>query len=362
MEFDLDDAQRMLDQSLRAMLADRMPLERLKKVAAEGGGLDSGLWQSICELGLPGLLVPEQHGGSGLSVLDAAVAAEALGHAAAPSPFISAAVMAPLAFRASASAGQQAEWLPRIAGGQARLAVAFAGLAGQTGRAEAQLDGGKLSGTIEGVADAIGATHVLVYLPDGRAALTAIDGKGVALERIASLDPGRPLARLSFASAPAEVLDAANDARVAALGVLDAGRVMLAADTLGAAQSMLDKAVAYAKERVQFGRVIGSFQGVKHTCAEMAAALEPCRAMVWHAAHAQDALPAEARAAACHAKAHLAEVGREVARLSTEVHGGMGFTDLLGLHYWFKRIAFNRHVLGGPERCREEAAVAQGWA
>ena len=143
--------------------------------------------------------------------------------------------------------------------------------------------------------------------------------------------------------------------------MLDAGRVVLAADTLGAAQTMLDRAVAFAKERVQFGRVIGSFQGVKYMLADCVTMLEPCRGMVWYAAHAQDGLPDEARLTACHAKAHVADVAREVARMTTETHGGMGFTDLLGLHYWFKRISFNRQVLGGPERCREEAAALQGW-
>jgi len=83
--------------------------------------------------------------------------------------------------------------------------------------------------------------------------------------------------------------------------------------------------------------------------------------MVWYAAYAQDALPDEARLTACHAKAHVADVARDVARMTTETHGGMGFTDLLGLHYWFKRIGFNRQILGNPERCREEAAILQGW-
>ena len=142
--------------------------------------------------------------------------------------------------------------------------------------------------------------------------------------------------------------------------MLDAGRVILAADTLGAGQSMLDKAVAYSKERVQFGRVIASFQGVKHTLADLATEFEPCRAMVWYAAHAQDAIPEEARLTALQVKAHLGDVGRTHARLATEVHGGMGFTDLLGLHYWFKRIGFDRQMLGSPERLRREAAVAQG--
>jgi alkylation response protein AidB-like acyl-CoA dehydrogenase len=123
---------------------------------------------------------------------------------------------------------------------------------------------------------------------------------------------------------------------------------------------MIDRAVAYAKEREQFNRPIASFQAVKHLCAEMVAELEPCRAMIWYAGHALDELPDEAHLIACHAKAHLAEVGKFVAKTATEVHGGMGFTDLLGLHYWFKRIGFDRQMLGAPELVREEAAREQG--
>ena len=165
------------------------------------------------------------------------------------------------------------------------------------------------------------------------------------------------MADLSFAATPVEVLTGGDARRV-----LDAGRVVLAAETLGAAQSMLDQAVAYAGQRRQFGRIIASFQGVKHACAEMAAWLEPCRAFVWYAAHVQDGPDEEARTLAAQVKAHLDEVGRDVARHATEVHGGMGFTELLGLPFWFKRITANRQLLGGPERCREEAAAAQSRA
>jgi alkylation response protein AidB-like acyl-CoA dehydrogenase len=137
---------------------------------------------------------------------------------------------------------------------------------------------------------------------------------------------------------------------------------MLAADTLGAGWRMIEMATAYAKQRKQFGRAIGSFQAVKHMCAEMAAELEPGRALMWYAAHAQDHLPDEASLMAAHAKAYLTEVGRFVARTAVEVHGGIGITDLLGLHYWFKRIGVNRQLLGAPERLREEAARLQGLA
>jgi alkylation response protein AidB-like acyl-CoA dehydrogenase len=136
-------------------------------------------------------------------------------------------------------------------------------------------------------------------------------------------------------------------------------RVLLAADLLGCCDRALELALAYAMQRRQFDRPIASFQAVKHLCAEMAAELEPARALVWYAAYAFDNAPDEAPLMAAHAKAHLAEIGRFIARTSTEVHGGIGMTDLLGLHYWFKRIGLNRQLLGSPERLREEAARVQ---
>lgn len=359
MEFALSVEQNMLEESLRGLFAKRLPMNKLRPIAEKGQGFESGLWDCLVGQGVAGLMVPERFGGVGLSLLDAAIAAESFGYHAVPAPFVASVVMAPLALMASGSEMQQAQWLPGIAGGEVRIGVAFAGGSGQTGEAVADLVGERVSGRITGALDCGCATHFLVYLDDGRAVLLEAKDAGVEVQVHRSLDRTRPVADLSFDKAKAAILNAADDAKAAATRVLDAGRVVLAADTLGAAQSMFDKALAYSKERVQFNRVIGSFQGVKHTLADMITALDPCRALVWYAAHAQDALPGEARVAALQAKAHLGDVGREVARLATEVHGGMGFTDLLGLHYWFKRIAFNRQLLGAPERCRQEAAAAQ---
>ena len=199
----------------------------------------------------------------------------------------------------------------------------------------------------------------LVASRDAQLFLVARDAPGLTRRNLISIDRTRRVGELVFAEVAAELLPGSSDPGIAHR-LIAHGRVMHAADTLGASQAMLDKAVAYAGTRQQFGRVIGSFQAVKHLCAEMAAALEPSRALVWYAAHALTALPDEARLYACHAKAHLAEVGTFVARTATEVHGGMGFTDLLGLHYWFKRIGLNRQLLGSPERARHEAAEMQG--
>ena len=361
MDFALSEEQKMLEASLRGFLADRLPMQRRRAIASAGTGHDQELWTDLVAQGIAGLTVPERHGGAGLGILDAAVAGEALGYHAVPCPFAASLVMASLALQASGTAEQQQAWLPKIAAGEMRIAVGFASPIGQTGVAKLTLDGKRLSGRVRSVIDGAGATHVMVYLADGRPALAAVADEGIRASLISSLDRTRPLFDVGFENAPAIVLSAANDPEAARTRVLDAGRVMLAADTLGAAQSMFDQAVAFAKERVQFGRIIGSFQGVKHTLADLATVLEPCRALVWFAAHAQDALPDEARVAALQAKAHLDDVGREVARLSTEVHGGMGFTDLQGLHYWWKRIDTNRQLLGTPERCRHEAALVQGW-
>jgi alkylation response protein AidB-like acyl-CoA dehydrogenase len=130
---------------------------------------------------------------------------------------------------------------------------------------------------------------------------------------------------------------------------------------LGASDRALALAVDYAKQRKQFGRVIGSFQAVKHLCAEMVAEIEPARALLWYAAHAFDSAPEESPLHALLAKSHLAEVATRVVRTATEVHGGIGFTDECDLHLWFKRTALDRQLLGGPERLRAQAARLQGW-
>jgi alkylation response protein AidB-like acyl-CoA dehydrogenase len=343
MEFALSEEQRLFADSLCGLLADRVTIEALRRHAETGSGFDPSLWDALVELGLPGLLVPERFGGAGLGVLDAAVAAEVLGGAAAFAPFAGNVVMAALAFLHSATAAQQEEWLPRIAAGEVRCGVGFS------------QDGAGVTAAI----DAGASTHLLVYLPDGNAVVAEAGDASMHMHR--SIDRTRPVADVAFDTSRAIALDAANAPLAAMHRVLDAGRVVLAADTLGAAQHMFDQALAFVKQRQQFGRIIGSFQAVKHQFADMATMLEPCRAMVWYAAYAQDALPDEARLSALQTKAHLGDVGRDIARMATEAHGGMGFTDLLGLHYWFKRIMFNRQMLGGPEHCREEAARLQGW-
>ncbi|MFN4090802.1 MAG: acyl-CoA dehydrogenase family protein, partial [Alphaproteobacteria bacterium] len=190
MEFGLSEEQRLFDEAVRGFLADRVPMEERRRLA-EGDGFDAALWHGLVELGLTGVLVPERFGGSGLGVFDAALAAEALGAAAAPVPFAGPAVMAPLALLAAGDGAQQGRWLPRIAAGEARIAVAFAGLAGTPGTDDLRLEGSRLTGTVRGVMDVAGATDLLVVLRDGRMAVLPAAADGVTVTVRRSLDRTR---------------------------------------------------------------------------------------------------------------------------------------------------------------------------
>ena len=229
---------------------------------------------------------------------------------------------------------------------------------GKRSNAGLELKGSKVSGTsIFGIDGELNPRIIITVAGDD---LILVDTKnpGVTISEIPTIDSTRPVVEIIFESVDAEIIPGGKKA---IQKTIDVGRVLLAADIFGASSNMIDKAVEYSLERKQFNRTIGSFQAVKHMCAEMAADLEPCRSLLWYAAYAQDNISEEASLLSCHTKAHLSEVGQDIARVSTQVFGGMGFTDLLGIHYWFKRIGLSRQILGGPEKVRQEAAKIQGF-
>jgi alkylation response protein AidB-like acyl-CoA dehydrogenase len=357
MKFGLSAEQTLLQDSLRQWLRERASLERVRRFADDDEGRAPDLVGGLAEWGVFGLLIEPEHGGVGMGALDACLVAECLGQHVAPLNFTANAAMVPTALRLAGSAAQCREWLPRIAAGRTSVGAALSELCGAREGTAVRCDNGRLSGHALHVID-FDADAYLVADGDSRLHLVNADAAGLTRRRLESVDRTRPIGELRFDRVAAEPLPGSSAATCR--DVLALGRALLAADTLGAAQHMLDQAVVYAGQREQFGRLIGSFQAVKHLCAEMAAQLEPCRAFVWYAGHAFSQSADEAHAVACQLKAHVGEVGRFVARTATEVHGGIGFTDLLGLHYWFKRIGMNRQMLGSPEWLRREAALAQG--
>ncbi|HEU4430358.1 MAG TPA: acyl-CoA dehydrogenase family protein [Myxococcota bacterium] len=360
MDFGLSDEQKLLDESLRRFLAERMPTTRVRELLETSDAHDAKVWSELAELGVAGCGIAEEYGGAGLSLLDAAVIATALGHAAAPTPFLGSAILAPALIAGAGSEAQRKEWLPRLAAGKARIGVALAEQVERRDDAGVVLEGGRLRGLALFAIDGVGADAYLVAAGDA-VALVARDASGLGVEPMPTIDRTRRLAELRFDGvAPAELLGRGDAARAAIANALLAARVALAADLLGACDRALAMSVDYAKQRKQFDRPIAQFQAVKHLCAEMAAAIEPARALVWYAAHAVGAIPAEAPLLALHAKAHLAEVAMDVVRIATQVHGGIGFTDAYDLQLWFKRVSLARQLLGTPARLRAQAAALQG--
>lgn len=358
MEFALSSDQILMQDSLRSALARASSIDAVRQVATKGFAWDATAWRAACELGIPAILVPEIHGGLGLSILDMALAAEELGRTVAPVPFLGSCVLAPLALQYAGTLEQQAKWLPGIASGEIVVGVAITEvLSGAFDGAGVEYRDGKLYGSALFVLDGALANHYLVATSDRSLFWVDASCETVEREALPALDSTRPMVKLRFNGAIGELLPRGSESVLYRLR--DAAWVMLAADILGAGWTMIDRSVAYAHERRQFGRQIGSFQAVKHMCSEMAAELEITRGLVWYSAYAFDNLPDESALCAAHVKSILGEAGHFVARTATEIHGGMGITDELGLHYWLKRIGTDRQLLGSPQQVRKHAAQLQ---
>jgi len=346
MDFGLSDEQKLLQETIRKLLGDAFPTTRARAISKTGSAHDPALWAKLAEAGALGALVPERHGGSELSFLDAMLVAEEIGRAAGPGAYAASAVMAAVALRA-ADESLQKELLPEIASGTTRVGVGLAEVHGGRDGAGVALAAGRAEGTALFVLDAVEADLLLLHTGGGLALLHA---PGLSLTPLPTVDGTRRLVEVQLHGAqPLALLEGTER-------VLAAGRIALAFDALGASERALELAVSYALARKQFDRVIGSFQAVKHMLAEMAAELEPARSLAWYAAHAFDHEPREAQRLAALCKAHLAEVATECLRKATEVHGGIGFTEQYDLHLWFRRVALSRPLLGGPEALREEAS------
>jgi len=360
MYFGLSEEQSFFKDNVKKYLEDNASLDTIRHIAnGDEKNLSKEIHHGFLNLGVNGLLIPEEFGGLGLDLLFAAVVSESLGSNTGPIPFIAPYVMAPTAILAAGSQEQKERYLSQITSNEIIFGVGFSEFVGRRNDAGLSFVDGSLTGRAMFVLDAQTATHLL--LADQLGQIFVVDAKSPNVEviHLTTVDKTRQYAEVICTNASVDLLEKSCSSTDPIIKAIDAGRIMLAADTLGASQTMIDQAVDYSKERKQFGRVIGSFQAVKHMCAEMVADLEPCYALVWHAAHCHDHSPDEARLMACHAKAHVSEMGKGIAKKATEVHGGMGFTDLLGLHYWFKRIGVNRQILGSPELIREEALKCQ---
>jgi alkylation response protein AidB-like acyl-CoA dehydrogenase len=351
-KFHLSPEQEALQDSITRTAQRACPAERRRALLEAETDFDRPIWDALMEVGLGGLLIPEDHGGSGLGLEEAALAFETLGQQATPGPFLGH-VLAGWVLAQSDDEALKSKWLARLAGGEAVGAVALEGWTPEDWRLEVQ--DGRISGDIALAPGADQADLLIVGVPGGLAVVEK--GAEVSVEPINGSDLTRRLWRVRLSNAPA-VLIPSNS-----LGqrLVDAALVLVAAGALGGAEQCLTLSVDYAKQREQFGVVIGQFQGLKHQLANMALEVEPARALVWYAAYAWDlALPDSSRVAA-HAKAHLADRFISVARMAVQAHGGIGYTWDYDLQIWFRRSLYDRAFMGAPSLHRARVAEMAGW-
>ena len=362
MHFDFNEDQRELKRSARRFLEQRVGLSEVRR-QAERGGYDPALYQRMAEeLAWTGLAIPEAAGGYGFTWVELAAVLEETGRWLTPSPLLSSAGLAAAMIRAVATDAQQAELLPGIVDGSRVMALAacsgegrWKGLAGAAGRCTTTGDGVRISGTWRAVVDAPAATDLLLLCREGeavRVVLAPAGAAGLTITELATMDATRRLGAVEAddLSLPASaVLGDTADASAAAQRGLDVGALLVAAELLGVAEACLDMAVDYAKTRVQFGKPIGSFQAIKHLCADMTLHVECARSAVYYAAwlasqpDTSDAALAEAAATA---KATASTAAFHNAGQNIQIHGGIGITWEHDAQLYFKRARAAEALLG----------------
>ncbi len=330
MFFALTDEQRALQETVRDYLADRFPTSAVREVYddPQGDGIPEPLWNAFGEQGLLAVLVPEDADGLGLGLLDAAVVSRALGAGVAPGPWLPT-VVAGEALRLGGGGSEQAsKWLQKIATGEAKLAFAP-----------------DLSLPVEyaAIADA------LVAVKDGTLAL--YEPGAFTATPVAVLDRTTRLARVEITGSGLE-LDAA-----AIPQVLERATVLTAADLTGVARQALTLTVAYDKERVQFGKAVGSFQVLKHSLADLHIATTMAEHAVIYAAHAVDTDRDDRALAVSVAKAKASDAARDVTAAMIQFHGGIGYTWEHDAHFYFKRAKRQEYAYGSPSEHRERIAA-----
>ncbi|MCV7411635.1 acyl-CoA dehydrogenase [Mycobacterium florentinum] len=355
MNLELSDEQVALRDTTRRFLADKAPISgHVRELLDNPTGMDDAVWRGLADLGTTGLLVPEEHGGAGMTMVEAGVVAEELGAALHPGPWLSTAVAAPRALTRLCDNDSAATILAGIADGTTVATVSF--LDFQNVAAE---DGNVLRGELGDVSDAAAADVLLVLAedPDGTALFAVnTDSSGITVAPERGIDQTRKQFRVRLDGVPAQRLATAASADVAA--VIDDLLIATAADALGAARAVMDLAVEYAKVRKQFGQVIGSFQAIQHLCVDMYETVELARSGVIHALWAADADLGsdEKHLAALRAKAFAGRLAT-VGDTAIQVLGGIGYTWEHDAHLYLKRLLSWSSLLGGPDRYLAEVGA-----
>lgn len=358
---------------VRRFLARSCPLSRTRSVLESEPGYDPAAWVELARLGVAGLLIPVEYGGSGAGIADMGLVSEEMGRVVLASPFLSSAVLAASLLTLLGDEAAMAAHLPGIASGQTVATVAFLDDQGRWSpdrvgvRAERDGPSWTLSGRVEYVTDAKAAALLLIVAAtdDGLAVFT-VDPSQARITPLVCLDQTQPLSRIELTDALGIRIGVGADATSVLDRVARAGIACVTAAQLGGAQRCLELTVAYARTRVQFGRPIGAYQAIKHRCADMFMRVESARSAVYHLLSVTDLAPAmdpaadtdSAAEAASLAKAYCAEAFVACAADTIQIHGGIGFAWEHDAHLYFKRAKASAHLLGDPVYHRAALARA----
>ncbi|WP_316162309.1 acyl-CoA dehydrogenase family protein [Bradyrhizobium sp. SZCCHNRI20481] len=375
----LTEEQSMLRDSARGLISDHAPVSHLRKLrdSRDETGFSKELWATFAEMGFAGLLVPEEHGGSGLGAVEAGVVMEEIGRTLMPSPFLATAVLSASALTRAGSAAQKSEYLPKIASGALLAALALDEGAKHRPlhtalQAVRSGNGFKLNGAKAMVVDGHVADLLLVVArsagaPGERAGLTLFlvdpKAKGVAIERTIMVD-AHNAARIGFDDVEVtadHVLGEVDGGAAVLSGVLDLGRGAVASEMVGLSEEVFGRTVAYLKERKQFGKAIGEFQALQHRAAQLYIEIEITRAAVLKALQTLDADSAGATAAVAVAKARAGATATRAVQEGVQMHGGMGMTDQFDIGFFMKRARVCEELLGDANYHAAQLAQLRGY-
>jgi len=370
MQFAFTEEQDQLRDFVRQFLEEKSSEATVRELMETESGYDEAVWAQMAEqLGLQSMIIPEEHGGQGFTWVEMVVVLEEMGRALLCAPFFSTAVLATSALLEAGDADAAGEYLPKIASGELIATVAMTeengrwDESGVTATATADGDAWVIDGAKHYVLDGHTAGLLIVAArTSAGVSLFAVDGDASGLTRTAlsTMDQTRKQAKIEMSATPGRLIGADGAGWDTMVKVLDRAAVALAAEQVGGAQMVLDMAVEYAKVRVQFGRPIGSFQAIKHKCADMLLEVESAKSAAyyaaWCAAEDNDELPAMASLA----KSYCSEAYFHAASENIQIHGGIGFTWEHPAHLYFKRAKTSELLFGDPTYHRELLAQRIG--
>src|SRR5437879_6396863 len=349
MNFDFSDDQKLLTEQVRKFLTDKCPMKVVRRVLDGNETHADEVWKGLVELGVPGVGIPEEYGGLGLSPLELCVVAEEIGRAAAPVPFDTSVVLATEALKLAGSEAQKKKWLPLLAEGKAigTLAVAEGPQPPKSRNVLTTFGGGRLNGKKVPVADGEAASFAIVL---AKTSLVVVDlsQKAVAKKRVETIDPARKHAELTFNDAAGELLGADGEGWRLLERLYDAAAVYFAFAQVGGAEAAMYMARDYALQRQAFGRAIGSYQAIKHKLADCYVKLELARSNAYYGAMMLTDGGADLPLAAAAARIAATEAYDYAAKENIQTHGGIGFTWEADTQFHLRRARVTALAIGGP--------------